>query len=310
MPLLQALLDKKITMVDYETLVDDQHRRLVAFGKFAGKVGTHNALWTYGHRTGTLDWPRMHELHDYKAARKIYANSKIPPVRIVMTGHGKVGSGAHKVLTDMGIREISPEEFLSNQPTNDAVFTQLSSPNYVTRADGSEFSREDFYAHPESYISTFAPYTKVSDIFINCIYWDIRAPKFFKVEDIASPDFKIQVIADVTCDIAPDSSVPTTIRASTIADPVYGLHRKSLQETKPFHSESIDIMAIDNLPNELPRDASLFFGNALIEKIIPELNNPDFSNILKRATITKDGKLTPPFNYLEEGLLALDLKSH
>ncbi len=297
--LLQAILEKEITMIDYESLEDENGNRLIAFGKYAGIVGAHNGLWAYGKRIGSYDWPRLKDLHDFEEAREVYKNTHLPAVKIVLAGSGRVAYGAISALLDMKITEVSPEVFLKGEFTDQAIFTHLTSAYYVRHKDGRIFDKSDFYANPENYISIFDKYTEIADIFFNCIYWDTNAPAFFDLEDIAKPNFKIQVIGDITCDVAPASSVPTTLKASTIDEPVFGIDRKSYLITPPFQPGSIDVMAIDNLPNELPRDASRYFGDQFIKVIIPELITGE-SEILDRATITKDGALTPHFMYLQD----------
>lgn len=199
----------------------------------------------------------------------------------------------------MGIREVSPEEYLKNISYDHPVYTHLSSQEYVRHKEGREFEKKDFYTNPQNYESAFEDYAEVTDIFLNCIFWNIHSPAFFSLDDISNRKFRISVIADITCDIAPASSIPTTYRASTIDDPVYGIDRLTFAETAPYQENSIDIMAIDNLPNELPRDASKYFGSKFVKVIIPELE-AEHSDIIQQATIAKDGKLMPRFKYLED----------
>lgn len=296
--LLQAILKKNIRLIDYETLTDAEGNRLIAFGKFAGMVGAHNALWTYGERTGRFHLPRMKDLHDYEAAKSVYQTVDFPPVKIVLTGTGRVSSGAVTVLRDMGIRQVSPEDFLE-KTFDHAVFTQLDSTHYVRMKNGQPFKKEDFYTHPDIFESAFLPFAKISDIMINGIYWDNRAPAFFDLHEMKSPDFGLEVIADVTCDIAPVSSIPSTLRASTIANPVFGFDPLTGKETNPFQTGVIDMMTIDNLPNELPRDASEAFGNQLLDRVAPELFK-EKSAVLERATIAEKGHLTERFAYLTD----------
>lgn len=297
--LLQAVIAKNIRLLDYEVLTDDEHRRLIAFGKFAGMVGAHNGLYTYAKRTGLFDLPRMKDLHDYAEALDIYENLKLPSMNIVLTGTGRVAEGSAEVLRDMGMFQVSPEDYLGKSYT-EAVFTQLDSRHYVQRKDRQPFHKQDFYEHPDQFESAFEPYTRVSDIFINGIFWNNSAPAFFTLADMRKPYFRIKVIADVTCDIAPASSVPSTLRASTIADPIYGYHPFTESECPPFQPDSIDVMAIDNLPNELPRDASAFFGDQFIKNVLdPFLEGKD-NPVIIRATITCDGALTEQFGYLED----------
>ncbi len=294
--LLWAILDKKIRLIDYEALKDENENRLIAFGRFAGMVGAHNALWTYGQRTNAFSMPRMKSFHDYQEAFNFYKTLHLPALKIVLTGKGRVATGAANVLRDMGIEQVTPEDFLSKTYSH-TVFTQLDSQYYVARKHGQPYNKAYFYENPDKFKSIFAPYYRVADIMINGIYWANTAPAFFTQAEMASPDFKIQVIADVTCDIAPVSSVPATLKASTIADPVFGYDPKTGLETPAFQPQSVDMMTIDNLPNELPRDASASFGNQFLTHIMPALCQPK-SSIIERATVTKDGHLTKYFRYL------------
>ena len=294
--LLQAILAKQIRLIDYEVLTNEQGKRVIAFGKWAGMVGAHNGLFTYGARTGEFVLPQMKHFHDYKAARAAYAAQQWPPVRIVLTGTGRVGTGAAKVLRDMGIRQVEPTSFLTDT-FEEAVFTQLRVADYVVRKDGKPFKTRDFYQYPELFASSFTPYTRVADIMINGIFWDNRAPQFFTAEDMGRDDFSIQVIADVTCDIAPVSSIPSTLRASTIDDPVFGYDPKTGQEVPAHTPGCIDMMTIDNLPNELPRDASEAFGEQFLTHVMPELLREQ-SDLLDRATVARDGELGAHFAYL------------
>ncbi|MEO1711839.1 MAG: NAD(P)-dependent oxidoreductase [Bacteroidota bacterium] len=297
-PLLQNILQKNIRLIDYEVLTDESGKRLIAFGRFAGMVGAHNALYTYGQRTGAFALKRMKDCYDYAEAKSIYQKMEWPALKIVLTGTGRVGSGAAEVLSDMGIRSVTPEAFLQ-ESYDEAVFTQLQLNHYAKHGKGETFSKQEFYQHPERFVSAFAPYTKVSDIFINGIYWDNLAPAFFTKEEMGAPDFSIQVIADVTCDIAPVSSIPSTLKASTIADPIFGFDPQTGQETAPHQEGVIDMMTIDNLPNEMPRDASQSFGQQFIHEIMDELFFQG-SEILEDATVARAGELGPKFQYLQQ----------
>lgn len=297
--LLLSLLEKNIQMIDYEALKDVMGQRLIAFGHYAGMVGAHNALWTYGKRTGAFNLTRACESYDYAAMLSEYENTKFPAIKICLTGNGRVANGSIDVLKDMKIREVSPDDFL-NITYSEAVFTQLHGRHYVRHKDKIPFIKNEFYNHPERFESSFEPYSKVTDIFINGIYWDSRSPPFFSFEQMRSSDFKIKVIADVTCDIAPLSSVPSTLEPSTIANPVYGYNPQTEKIDAPFQDHVIDVMAIDNLPNELPRDASDFFGKQFIENILSELIHLENSVIIQNATICKNGRLTPYYDYLKD----------
>lgn len=296
--LLQAILEKEIRLIDYEVLTDENGNRVIAFGKFAGMVGAHNALWTFGKRTGAFELPRMKDMRDYAAAKAMYKTMRWPAVKIVLTGTGRVGKGSAQVLDDMGIKKVSPEAFI-NEDFDEAVYTQLHCDHYVTKKDGTSFTSEEFHQNPEDFVSIFSPFSKRADIMINGIYWDIKAPAFFSVEEMKESDFSIEVIADVTCDIAPLSSIPSTLKASTIADPVFGFDPETGAETDPFRENVVDMMTIDNLPNELPRDASEAFGKQFMEYVFDALLKNEASPMLERATITRAGKLTEGYAYLQ-----------
>ena len=302
-PLLQAVLEKKITLIDYEVLTDDYGQRLIAFGKFAGMVGAHNGMLAHGVRTGVYTLPRMKDLESYADARAIYKTIKLPPLSIVVSGSGRVAKGAMEVLHDWGVQQVEPAEYLTEK-FDVPVFTQIHPENYAEHLDNQAFVKQDYYKDPSRFKSTFSKFYKKTDIFINCIFYDKRAPQFFTLEDMQQPDFKIQTIADVSCDMMPFSSVPSTIKTTTIAEPFYGFNPFNNSETKnPFDTEGVTMMTIDNLPNELPRDASEYFGEQFIINIIPELQNlmrGRKSKVLERATIAKEGKLTPRFEYLQD----------
>lgn len=298
--LLQAILEKNIRLVDFETITDERGDRLIAFGFFAGKVGAHNTLWTYGRRTGLFELPRMYQAHDYAEIKEAYARLKLPPLRIVLTGGGRVASGAIRNLHDMGIHQVSPHDFL-HRDFDRPVFTQLFAQDYVAHRSGPRiFNKEHFYAHGDEYLSAFHPYAERADMMINGIFYDKKAPAFFTRAEMADPAFRIQVIGDISCDLAPDASVPCTLRASTIAEPVYGFDPRTGQECAPFQPNGIDVMAIDNLPSELPRDASAFFGRQLIDNVLPELLHAHDSAVIQRATIARDGRLMPRYEYLTD----------
>lgn len=298
-PLLQAILAKNIRLIDYEVLTDERGQRLIAFGFYAGVVGAHNGLWAYGKRTGQFSLPRLFESHDYAEVLAVYEKLQLPPLRIVLTGTGRVATGAAKNLRDMGIQQVDARTFLEKDFPY-AVFTQLQAEDYVARRDGATFDKTDFYKNGDAYLSTFAPYYRRADIFINGIFYDRKAPAFFTCSEMQSPDFQIKTIADITCDLMPYSSVPCTVRASKIADPVFGFDPATGLEVPPYDNSPVDVMAIDNLPSELPRDASAFFGRQMLGAIFPELLLGKDSPVIRRGMIAQDGKLTEAFEYLED----------
>jgi len=296
--LLQAILEKNIRLIDYEVLTNEKGQRLIAFGKFAGMVGAHNGVMTYGMRTSEFSLKRMKDCYDYNEAKEIYKSLILPPLKIVLTGTGRVANGAAEVLRDMNITQVSPEDFLDNEFAH-PVFTQLDCKDYAARKDGQPFNLQHFFQNPDLYESIFTPYIYGSDLMINGIYWDNAAPAFFSKEQMRDENFRIKVIADVTCDIAPISSIPSTLRASTIADPIFGYDPHTASETESFQKGMIDMMTIDNLPNELPRDASKAFGEQFLEHIFEELLK-EKSEVIERATIAENGDLGKHFEYLRD----------
>ncbi|MFK8056084.1 MAG: NAD(P)-dependent oxidoreductase [Saprospiraceae bacterium] len=295
--LLRAVLDKNIRLIDYELLTDDDGKRLIAFGRFAGMVGAHHAMRAWGIRTGNFDLPQMNSFEDYEAAKSAYAKTSFGDVRVVSTGAGRVGNGSVEVLRDAGFTELSHEDFLAGKGAG-AVFTQVGAERYVQRKDGKPFVKRDFYDNPTDFESAFLPFSEVADVMVHGIFWDNKAPAMCTVADMAKPSFNIKVIADVTCDIAPLTSMPATLKASTIADPYFGFDPKTGEEVNAWGKDIITMMTVDNLPNELPRDASNSFGSTYAKVILPELLKEQ-SDILDRASITNDGKLTDRYRYLQ-----------
>lgn len=296
--LLQKLLEKHIEMIDYETICDERGARLIAFGKWAGIVGAHNTIWAYGKRTKKFELPRLYQSKDFNSVAEMYQNLSLPAFKIVLTGTGRVANGAASVLDKMGIKKVTASAFL-HEEFDEPVYVQLSSKDMYAPKDGSDFSTDTFHAHPELFQSIFEPYTKVSDIMINGIFWNKQAPAFFTSEAMQAAAFKIRTIGDITCDIAPEASIPSTLYATTIKEPIFGYNPFTMEEEAPFQDEVIDVMSIDNLPNELPRDASVEFGEQLIQFVFPEISY-EKSAILDRATICKEGKLTEYYSYLQD----------
>ncbi|MFT6320137.1 MAG: alanine dehydrogenase [Granulosicoccus sp.] len=297
--LLLAVLEKNIRLLDYEVLTNEKGQRLIAFGKFAGMVGAHNGVMTYGNRTGKFNLKRMKDCHDYAEAKTIYKKMDLPPMKIVLTGTGRVANGAAQVLRDMGIEKVAPEDFVENEFQH-AVFTQLGCGDYAAHKNGNTFNLQDFFQNPQNYESIFTPYIQASDVMINGIFWDNKAPAFFTKEEMKESDFRIKVIADVTCDIAPVASIPSTLRASTIANPVFGYDPIAEAEAIPYQANVIDMMTIDNLPNELPRDASQAFGEQFIEHIFQELLEQKEGGVIERASVSTNGDLGKYFEYMRD----------
>ncbi|NMM47033.1 NAD(P)-dependent oxidoreductase [Marinigracilibium pacificum] len=296
--LLQEIVNKNIRLIDYEVLKDPKGARVVAFGRWAGIVGAYNGILTYGKRYNLFDLKRAHECFDLKELKEEYHKVSLPPIKIVLTGGGRVSKGSMEVLNGMNIRKVSPHQFITENYDH-PVYTQLNSIDYHERKSIGDFNKKEFYSHPERYESTFLDFAEHADILIAGAYWDPAQPVLFKREDMLDRSFKIKVIADITCDI--EGSIPSTIRPSTIDSPYYDYEPSMGEEAAPFSDESnITVMAVDNLPCELPRDASNDFGWQLCENVIASLtNNSDDHTIVENASITKKGHLNTPFKYLQ-----------
>jgi saccharopine dehydrogenase (NAD+, L-lysine-forming) len=296
--LLQEVLKKNIRLIDYEALKDRQGNRLVAFGRYAGIVGAYNGLWTYGKRYKTFSLRRAHECFDVNDLKLELRKVELPPLKIILTGAGRVGRGSMETLDSAGIRKVNPSDFLS-KTFDEPVYVQLSSADYHRRKEGGHFNREEFHTNPEKYDSYFKDYTRVADILLAGAYWNPKAPVLFTKENMQAKDFKIRVIADITCDI--NGSIPSTKKASTIPDPIYDYNPATDSVELPLSDDKfITVMAIDNLPCELPRSASEEFGRDLIDRVLPLLVGRDKEDVIKRATIANNGALTSNFRYLQD----------
>ena len=297
--LLQAVLKKSITLIDYELLTNEYGERIVAFGRYAGIVGAYNGLLTYGRKHGLYDLKPAWQCVDMDDMQEeFFKVKKLPPIKMAVTGSGRVAQGALEVLDRMGIRRVSVYDYLYLD-FNEPVYTQLRSSDYNRRRDGRVWDTQNFHQHPEEYESTFGNFLPVTDLLIACAYWHPAAPLLFSEADTQRPGFRINTIADVTCDV--NGSVPTTKRSSTIAEPGFD-YSPATGNLEPAYSrpENITVMAVDNLPCELPRNASRDFGRQLIDNVLPHLLGPDAEGVIARATIAKGGHLTERYQYLND----------
>lgn len=297
--LLQECARLGITLKDHEYFTDKKNVRLVAFGKWAGIVGAYNSLIAYGMRTGTFELKRANQCFDMKEMFECASKVKLPNIKILITGGGRVAHGAMETFAAANIIEVDPEHFLTKEFL-EPVVCRIDPWHYAKRKDGSEFDFNHFIKHPCEYESTFRPYQHVTDVYIPCHFWDPASPKFILREDYLDPKFRIKVIADVSCDM--DGPIASTLRASTIASPFYGYDPLSGKESDPFGEKNITVTSIDNLPGELPRDSSEDFSMALALHLFPAFATGDPEGIIERATIIKKGKLTRKFSYLKDFL--------
>ncbi len=295
--LLNALLEKNIEFYDHETIVNSDNFRLIGFGYYAGVVGAYNGLRAYGLKFETFDLPKAGHFKDRKALEAYLDTIELPNIKIVLTGKGRVGNGAKEILDHLKIKEVSVEDYLL-QEFNEAVYTQIDVLDYNVRKDGKLLDIYDFFNNATDYDSTFMRFAKVSDLYIAGHFFGDEAPYLFTREDAKSIDFNIKVVADISCDV--DGPVASTIRSSTIADPIYGYDPNTEREVDFMNKDAIAVMAVDNLPCELPDNASRGFGFMFLQHVIPAFFNNDKDGILARAKMTENGKLTPRFAYLQD----------
>ena len=294
--LLKAILDNKITLVDYECLEHEDGQRIIGFGFFAGVVGAHNGMMAYGNRTGLFKLDRVYKQRSFRELIHNYFGLKLPNVKIAVAGSGRVAHGILEIMNLVGIHEVEPEDYLKRRFSY-PVYTQLKSAELYRNKTTGKYNREEFHEHPGQYECKFLPYAAQTDILMNGVYWEKNSPRLFEKQDVKAENFIIQTIADITDDA--DGSVPINVGDQTIEDPVYGIDKITLEKTAPYLKNSIDIMAVGNLPNELPRDASRYFGEQLIKHVLEDLV-AEGSAIIDRATMVKGGRLTKHFEYLQD----------
>ncbi len=295
--LLRAILAKRIRLLDYEYFTNNEGIRLIAFGRWAGVVGAYNSLRGWGEKSGMYSLKPAHKCHNRKEMDEQLKLVSLKNRKILISGGGRVALGAMETMKALGIKELTPQEYLGSE-FDEAVFCRIDPEHYAEHIDGKKFDLNHFFENPKEYKSCFAPYSACTDIYIAAHYWDPDSPRMFEIDEMTSPDFRIRMIADISCDI--NGSVPSTIKASTIADPFYGYDPRTRKEVDPFDlSTPITMMTVDNLPGELPRDASEEFSGVLIKEILPKLIGDDPDGVIERATITENGQLTERYSYLE-----------
>lgn len=295
--LLQAILDKKIELYDHETIVDANNRRLIGFGRYAGIVGAYNGFRAFGIKYDLFTLLKAETLQSKEDLIVRLKRQTFPNIKIVLTGHGKVGMGAKEILDGMKVKQVNVDDFLTKIYTQ-PVYCQIDVLDYNKRLDKQVLDNNDFYKNPKDYTSNFERFTKVADIFIAGHFHGNDSPDILTREMLNSPDCKIKVVADISCDV--DGPIACTLKASTIAEPFFGYLPSENKEVPYTHPGSIMVMSVDNLPCELPKDASEGFGEMFMKHVIPAFFNGDKDGILARAKITEKGKLTPRFAYLQD----------
>ncbi|MFB0938325.1 MAG: NAD(P)-dependent oxidoreductase [Urechidicola sp.] len=295
--LLLSMLERNIEMYDHETIVKENGARLIGFGRYAGLVGAYNGFRALGIRDGLFDLPKVETLADLDEVKRELDKITLPNIKILLSGTGKVAFGAKEILDHLKIKEISDALYLTSQFT-EPVYCMVDVMEYNKRIDGKVGDRFKFYKDPSGYKSNFMPYAKETDFFIAGHFYGNNAPYFFTREDAKLPEFRINLVADISCDI--DGPVASTLKASTIEDPFYGYDPQSETEVAFDKKGAITVMSVDNLPCELPKDASEGFSEMFLKHVIPSFYNNDKEGVLSRAKMSENGKLTERFSYLQD----------
>ncbi len=295
--LLQKIIENNITLIDYECLEHEDGARIIGFGFFAGIVGAHNGMMAYGNRTGAYKLERVNSGKNLQHLIHTYFGLKLPAIKIAVTGSGRVAHGVLEIMNLMGIHETEPEDYLEKDFVY-PVYVHLKGADLYKPKINKNYNRTDFHNNPADYICVFKKYIPHTDILMNGIYWEQKIPRLFENEDLKNIDFRIKTIADITDDMG--GSVPCNIGESTIENPVYGVDKNTLLRTGPYLTNVVDVMAVGNLPNELPRDASRYFGEQLIKYVFTDLFKDEESRLINRATIVKKGILNEGYEYMKD----------
>lgn len=297
--LLREVVSKHIELYDHEVVVKKNGHRLIGFGRYAGLVGAYNCFRALGVQKNLYNLPKAKDLPDLNALLSALEKIKVPSLKFVLTGSGKVAHGAKEILDHLKIKQVSTEHYL-NDKFNEPVYCLIDVLDYNAHKENKNTTNLHFYKNSEEYRSDFMKFAKVSDVFIAGHFYGDGAPVFFDKQQAASKDFNIKLIADISCDIK--EPIASTIRPSTIAEPFYGYDPETGKEVDFKDKNAIMVMAVDNLPCELPRDASEGFGEMFLDKVIPSFFNGDKNGILERARMTQNGNLTERFEYLQDFL--------
>jgi len=294
--LFRAIIEKKITLIDYECLEHDDGTRIIGFGFFAGIVGAHNGMMAYGNRIGEFKLARVGSVNSFQKLIHTYFGLRLPNIKIAVTGTGRVAHGVLEIMNLLGIHEVETDEFLETEFAY-PVYVHLKGANLYAHKETGKYNRNDFHANPQNYVCRFTDYISQTDILVNGIYWEKNIPRLFELEDISKENFRIKTIADITDD--KNGSVPCNLGDSTIDAPVYGVDKISFEKTDPYLPGSVDVMAVGNLPNELARDASRYFGEQLIKYVLDDIRLGG-SKLIQHATMVDGGKINEPYLYMQE----------
>jgi saccharopine dehydrogenase (NAD+, L-lysine-forming) len=294
--LFRAIIERQVTLIDYECLEHEDGTRIIGFGFFAGIVGAHNSMLAYGKRMGLFSLQRVSSVNSFQKLIHTYFGLRLPNIKIAVTGTGRVAHGVLEIMNLLGIHEVEADQYTGREFTY-PVYVHLKGADLYAHQLTGQYNREDFHSNPGNYISKFGGFIPHTDILVNGVYWDQHVPRLFEAADIRQPGFRISTIGDISDDLA--GSVPCNYGDGTIDDPVYGVDKQTLKRTAPYLPGSVDIMAVGNLPNELPRDASRYFGEQLIKYVLDDIRRGGTTTIHK-ATLVEKGVLTTAYEYMKE----------
>lgn len=333
MPMLKAMIEKKCNLIDYERVADDKGRRLIFFGRYAGLAGMINTLWTLGLRLKYYGYDspflRINQAYTYNSLEDVKEVIRqvgieisekglppaISPLVFGITGYGNVSNGAMEILDLLPTKEISPEELVNIgdnlSPNPYIVYKVVFKEEHISaRIDGEAFDLQHYYNNPDKYKSIFEQYLPLISVLVNGMYWDARYPRII-TRDYLKESYKrnrmprLLIVGDITCD--PDGSIEATVKGTYVEDPIYVYDPNTAEITSGFESEGLQIMAVDILPSELPRESSEAFSSALLE-YVDAMASCDFSKsydeltlppAIKRALILHNGNFTPDFEYIK-----------
>ena len=297
--MLQGMMEKGITFSDYEYLTDDHHQRVCAFGWWAGVVGVYYTLRGWGLRTGAYDLPKPDLRFTLEQLKQNLLSVKLPKVKMLVTGAGRVSQGAQYILGEIGALRWTEEKFMSEADADGLVYTEGDVDKLVKHREGKAFEWDEFVQNPNAYVSDFARWAKAADLLLCGHFWGPEAPVYLDEELLRNDELRIRMVGDVTCDIM--GSIRSTLRSSTHDAPYYDYDRKARGEAAPFSGDDhITVMAVDTCPNALAMDTSAYFGQMLTEHVIVPLLEGRESDVIERSTILRQGEITEPFGYLNE----------
>jgi alpha-aminoadipic semialdehyde synthase len=335
MPMLKKMMELGCTLIDYEKIVDENGQRLVFFGSQAGQAGMIDTLWGLGQR---LNWEGQD--NPFAGIRQAYQynslveakediqkvgwtihekglDSSLVPFVCGFAGYGRVSQGAQDIFDLLPFEEVLPEDLgvliQSKKYTSNKLYKVVFEEKHMVepKSKNDSFELQDYYDSPEKYISVFDRYLEALTILVNCIYWAPQYPRLVTKKqlqtlwDQASPP-RLKIIGDISCDV--EGSVECTLRPTSPDQPVFVYDPIDKGARDGIEGRGVVVMAIDNLPAEMPLESSVFFSQSL-KPLVPSILKGDFSaefehcrlpRPIRNAVILYHGGLTPDYQYLNE----------